>query len=225
MKLSRLALMAIVTASLLSGGPVSAHGGTVAPLPPPEGAPPQADESFDDAFSGPTYDARHGSCEAGGGGSAVATSTTSSGPEVCPEGFEWRNHSHFADARVRRYNGVQHYHVPGSCTGCMLTYTVTRSVSNAYGYNIGFSVPPLNGATNWNLTKSRSYSVAFAFQVPAGRNMQIQYNDILDVKVHNIRTDYYHCNIFQCYVEERRTGTGWGGKFKHRHVFLNDSGA
>lgn len=226
MWLPRLVTIALAAGLLLgTGAPAMAHSETVAPAPPPEGEPPSGDDSFADAYSGPSFSDTHGSCEAAGGSTLISSSTEST-DGTCLDGFEWRVHQHFVDNQIKRYNGYYHYHVAASCTGpCTITKTITKSRSNKYGFNIGFSVGPLNGATSWDLTASHSYSVSWALQVPAGRNMQMQFNDLHDVKVYNIHTDYIDCPLFMCYTYEVRRGTGWGAKFSYRHVFLNNAGA
>jgi hypothetical protein len=150
-----------------------------------------------------------------------ATSTEPEGNAMCPDHSATMLHKHIWLKVNRTYLGYYHYNSQRSCIGpCSLSWTETRSTSNAWGASIGFAPQPISGALKYDVTFSRSYSFQVTLQnTSPGVNKQGWYSDHMDTTLGDIRTDWYY-DSFKWHYCCTTYGGGWGARFTNRTYWL-----
>ena len=137
--------------------------------------------------------------------------------DVTPQHIGWP-HAHYFLNIYSTYDGYRDrgevasgYN--GKSSNDTLSFTITRTVSNGWNCNIGFSADVVSGGVgynvNWSTTKYWSYSAT----VNPYKTVHIGYQDWYHVQKYNVKTVWYY--------EEPVTeyGTGWAEQWFKPHFY------
>jgi hypothetical protein len=172
-----------------------------------------------DKASGPTQ-VTHEDCQPDGVMSASSTrvdaseadASVASGPNLCPEHFSLRPHTHIVGSLINRYDGYYDYSTGRGCTGpCSLTASESQTWNHKFGFSIGFDKKPFSAAVGYDVSYSSQKTFSYSFPVASGVTKVVRYRDWYHVSRYNIRTVW--SSLIGSWTE---FGTGWGGKWYQR---------
>jgi hypothetical protein len=97
-----------------------------------------------------------------------------------------------------------------------LTYSKSRSYSNGFNVNVGFSSGPVSGGVGYDVTYGDSDTFSWAMTVPPRKVGHIGGQDWYHVQEYNVRNDYYDQNGNQL---DSEYGSGWAQQWYKFHFY------
>jgi hypothetical protein len=131
-------------------------------------------------------------------------------PEITPEHFSLIGHSHYYDSTYNIYDGgIDRGEVASGYNGKnskdTLTFTITRTVTNGWNCNIGFSSTIVEAGVGFSVTWSDTLSWQYSAEVNPYKTVHIGYQDWYHVKQYYCHTYWWALWPF----DYNEYGSGW----------------